>query len=71
MQVTIRDRRKLPSGDPQRLGQEDVLVMYDAGDGKTGVVRVPAEAADEAAVRDAIKADLDERAAWVGKTLDV
>ena len=69
--VKIIDRRKLPSGDPTRLGKEDVLIMYDAGEGKTGVVRLPAEAADEAQVREAIKADLAERAGWVGKTLEL
>ena len=69
--VKVVDARKLPSADPKRPGLFDLLISYQTAAGVQGIVRVPAEAAGDEQVAAAIRVDLDERAGWQGRDLEV
>jgi hypothetical protein len=69
VQATIQQARKVPSADSARAGKFDMFIFYSADPGGPGMVKVPAEAATEDAIKLAIKADMTQRAALEGKTL--
>ena len=66
--VSVTDLRSI---NPQRIGRVDKVVAYKTPDGQTYAVAVPAETFSEDTVRAAIRADLKERAAWTGKSLNL
>jgi len=69
--IKILDHRKVPSLDPARAGKDDDVISYSVNGTRGYMVRVPAEAATDAAIQAAIKADLERRGRLVGKTFTV
>jgi hypothetical protein len=68
---TIRDVRELPSRDPLRPGKSDAIITVQALDGKIMVLRVPAEAVTEAAIKAALQAVLSKRSSWEGREITI
>lgn len=66
-EVQILSTVDLPSRDPKRAGQIDVLVTYRISPYQTGLVRVPKETFNEKTMLAAIKKDVESKAAFVGK----
>jgi len=69
--IKIVDMKRLPSPDPQRMGKTDRLFVVDAGSGNRLVVRLPDEEFDEDKLAAAVKAELAERGAWIGRELEI
>ena len=70
-EVSILATVDVPATDPARIGKTDVLVTYRVGPYQSGMVRVPKESFEEAAVKAAVKADVDAKAKYVGMTFNV
>ena len=64
----IVDLHDIPAIDPARQGKQDKLVTYELSDGRRRLLRVPAEGVTEAKIVDAIKKELGELKAIIGKT---
>lgn len=65
---TVIDVRDLPSADPARMGKWDKIVVYEVDPEHRYSVAAPAETFSEETLRTAVKADMQGRAKWVGKT---
>jgi len=70
-EIEIVETAKLPSRDPQRFGQLDLLVLYETADGSRGVASLPAEGATDEAVASAIRREMEASDAWKGRKLRV
>ena len=66
---TVIDVRDLPSADTARMGKWDKIVVYEIDPEHRYSVSVPAETFTEDTLRAAVKADMEDRTKWVGKTL--
>lgn len=64
----VLDVRSLPSPDPQRMGKWDKIVVYELSPEHRYSVIMPAETFSDDTLRTAVKADMQERAQWLGKT---
>ena len=63
----VDDIRRVPSGDPDRLGKFDQLVMYELDPMHRYILRIPEEEfSDERMIR-AVKEDIAQRAQYTGK----
>lgn len=69
--VKVVEVKKLPSVDPQRLGQYDRIFVVEVTPGDNLFVRVPDKDFTEEKLRAAIKAELQERSAWAGKEISL
>lgn len=67
----IFDIRKIPSGDPARIGKYDHLVMYELDPMKRYIVKIPEEEFSEERMISAIREDMTERAKFTGKEFEV
>lgn len=67
-EIKILDARKVPALAEARKGKDDLVVVYAVNGARGYIVRVPAEAASEAQVLDAIRRDLAEHGRLAGKT---
>lgn len=65
---TIAGMTRVMSVNPERRGQWDRIIAYTTTDGHGSAVFVPDEAFSEDVVRAAIKADMEDRAKWLGKS---
>ena len=70
-EARIIDSRKVPSVNQNRLGKFDQLITYNMGPGQTFLIVMDAERVTDAAVLEAIKRDIAERGALVGRTFTV
>lgn len=64
----VIDVRDLPSADPARMGKWDKIIVYEIDPEHRYSVAVPAETFSEDTLRAAVKADMQGRTKWVGKT---
>ena len=69
--VRILDVREVPSTDPERFGKMDVLITYQVDPMHVYIIRLPKEEFNEERVREAIRADLEEKAKWLGRELEL
>jgi hypothetical protein len=70
--VVVSHIMRVPSRDKDRAGKFDRFVFYrPAEGGAMQMVTIPDETFTEAAVKAAIKKDLDQHSALKGKTLSV
>lgn len=67
----VFDVRKVPSGDPARVGKYDQLVMYELDPMRRYIVRIPEEDFSEDRMIEAVKADMAERAKFTGKEYEL
>ena len=67
----IFDIRKVPSGEPERAGKFDQLVMYELDPMRRYIVRIPLEEFTEERMLQSIKADIAERAKFAGKEYEL
>lgn len=67
-EVRILDARKLPSGDPARVGKQDLVVTYQVDGLRTGYVILPQDAATDAQIQAAITVEEKGARAAVGKS---
>lgn len=65
---TVNGMSRIMSVDPTRRGKWDRIVAYSMDDGHGSAVFVPDEAFSEEAMRKAIKADMEDRSKWLGKS---
>lgn len=70
-EVTILATVDVPAVSPDRIGKTDVLVTYRIGPYQSGMVRIPKEAFTEAAVKKAVKKDVELKAKYVGMKFKV
>jgi hypothetical protein len=69
--VKILDKRDFPSSDPKRIGKFDVVVTYQVDAFHTYLVTVPKETFSDSTLVEAIKKDIHEREAYVGKEFKI
>ena len=62
---------RVPSGSPQRLGQEDLLVQYSLPNGQVMVVRLEKSNPTEADIERAVREDAARFINVLGKTLQL
>ena len=67
----INDVRRVPSGDPDRIGKFDKMVMYETGAMDRHILTIPEEEFTEERMIRAIKEDIAERGQWAGKEYEV
>ena len=65
---TVIDVRDLPAADPARMGKWDKIVVYEIDPEHRYSVAVPKETFSDDTLRAAVKADMEGRTKWVGKT---
>lgn len=70
-EVSILATVDVPANSPDRIGQTDVLITYRLGPYQSGMVRVPKEKFTEAAVKKAVKEDVEKKAKFVGMKFPV
>lgn len=70
-EVTILATVDVPAISPDRAGKTDVLVTYRIGRYQSGMVRIPKEEFTEEKVKEAIKADVEKKAKYVGMKFKV
>lgn len=69
--VEILNVRKMPSGDPQRIGRLDMMVSYRIGTGPANITYYPAEEHSEERMKQAIKENEEQQANLVGKKFNI
>ena len=69
--IKVNDVRSVPSGEPDRIGKFDKLVMYETGPMDRHILRIPEEEFSEERMIEEIKKDIAERAQWAGKEYEV
>jgi len=67
----VIDMRKIPSGEPGRVGRLDVVATVQDETGDVEVIVVPAEEFSEERLRQEIKKRFEEKAQWVGKEIEI
>lgn len=70
VKFTVSDVRRVPSGEPDRLGKFDKLVMYELDPIHRYILRVPEEEFSEERMIRAVKEDIAERAQYTGKEFE-
>ena len=70
-QVTIISATKMPVFSGPRVGQADLVITYTADNGAASLIIIPKTDPSEQDVKDAIKKDLADRGALIGKTFTV
>lgn len=70
-EVTILSINKIPVTDGPRRGQFDTAIGYMVKDGTGNLVLLPKPNPTDQEIKDAIKKDLEDRGALVGKTFTV
>ena len=70
-EVEIISTVDIPSRTPERAGKIDLLVTYRLGPFQSGMVTLPKEKATEAAIKAAIKKDVETKAKYVGMKFKV
>ena len=68
---TLTDVRRVPSGEPERMGKFDQLVMYEIDPMHRYIVRIPEEEFNEERMKRAVKEDMAERAQYAGKEYEI
>ena len=71
MKVKIVDKREIPSAEPARVGKRDVVITYQVDTFRTYIIMIPEEQFTEKELVERIKADMDLRAQWTGKELEI
>ena len=67
----VFDKRDVPSGEPERVGKYDTLVMYELDPMRRYIIRIPAEEFTEDRMIQAVKEDIEERAKFAGKEYEL
>ncbi len=67
----VIDVRDLPSADPVRMGKWDKIVIYEIDPEHRYSVSIPAETFSDDTLRAAVKADMEARTKWVGKSFQL
>lgn len=67
----IIDVREIPSRETERIGRMDKLVTYQFDAFRTYVLTIPAEEFTEEKLKAEVAKAEAERAAWIGKELEV
>ncbi|MBA7621662.1 hypothetical protein ES703_29028 [subsurface metagenome] len=70
-EVEILTIRKMPSGDPSRIGQLDMMVSYKIGTGPANICYYPASEHSEERMKKAIKENEEQQAELVGKKFTI
>lgn len=70
-EVKIIHSAKMPVTSGPRVGQLDSVISYQTADGSGGIVVIPKQNPTDQEIKDAIKKDLDERGALIGKTFTI
>mgnify|MGYP000409697056 CR=1 FL=1 len=60
--------RDIPSLRRDRLGRWDKVILYELPSGDRYTVSIPREEFNEQRLIEAVRADIEERARWQGKT---
>lgn len=63
----IKDVRKIPSPDNERVGRLDYLVTYELDPFRVYMVRIPKDVLTEDDIKAAVKKDLEGIAQFTGK----
>ena len=63
----VIDTRRIPSGDPNRIGKLDWLVTYQLDAYRTYMVTIPKDELSEAEIKDAVRKDIEAIGRWVGQ----
>jgi len=71
LKFKIIDKREVPTMDPARLGEMDVVVSYLVEPDVTMVVTIPKKEVSEATLRERVKAAIEEREKWIGKEIEI
>lgn len=71
MEITIVDMRKLPAGDPKRIGKYDMAVVYRVDTGEQYFTTIPAEEFTEDKLKAQVKIETEERGKLLGKKLTI
>lgn len=66
----VSDIRKIPSGDPGRIGKMDYIVTYQLDPLHVYMVTINKDEIAEADIVEAVKADLSSMARFINKELD-
>ena len=69
--VEILTVRKMPSGDPERIGRLDMMVSYKIGTGPANITYYPAEEHSEERLKQAIKENEAQQADMIGKKFNI
>jgi len=70
-EVEILSVRKMPSGDPERIGQLDMMVSYKVGTGPANICYYPAAEHSDERIKQAIKENEELQATMVGKKFTI
>jgi len=70
-QAKVVDFRRVPSPDPKRLGKKDRIYVMEMDDGIKLVVRVPDEDFTDDKLREAIKAEVQDRGTEMARTIEL
>ena len=74
-EVTILDKREIPSAEPGRVGRMDALITYQLDTFRTYLITLPNEKLggpdEEEVIRVAIAADLQERERWRDRKIQI
>jgi hypothetical protein len=71
MEINIVDVRKLPSGQPTRIGKYDRALIYKVDNGENQLVIMPDEDWTEDKFKTQVQADIKERTALIGKKITI
>jgi len=71
MEVTITDVRRLPAGDPKRIGKYDKAIIYRMESGETYLTVLPEEDFTDDKLKAQINKDTEERGKIVGKKITI
>jgi len=67
----VIDIRRLPATDPKRMGRWDKVVIYELDDAQRHTVLVPEENLTDQVVIAAVRSDIKERGAWLGRSFQL
>lgn len=67
----IFDVRRVPSGEPERIGKFDQLVMYELDPMRRYIVRIPEDEFTEERMLKAVQEDMQARAQFTGKEYEI
>jgi hypothetical protein len=66
----VKDVRKIPSPDDDRVGRLDYLVTYELDAFRVYFVRIPKDTVDENDVIAAVKKDIEDAERFTGKEFE-
>jgi len=71
MDITITDVRRLPAGDPKRIGKYDKAIIYRVDTGETYLTVLPEEDFTEEKLKAAVAKEAEERGKLINKKITI